>query len=792
MGASACRRFAPRLNHRHADFQKSKWLMRFLFLPAPKSSDNPDMESFFTELKRRNVLRLAATYALVAWILIEAGSVLLPTFGVPEWFFRVYVLIIMGGFVVSLVLAWVFEVTPDGVRLDSEIDRSKQVPRKRGRWNAIIIALLVLALGVSITLNVTGIRDRDVPEELTAATAAPSVAVLPFSNRSPDPDNQFFADGIHDDLLTRLADIESLRVISRTSVNEYRDTTKNLRDIGTELDVTTIVEGAVQRSGNQVRITVQLIDAATDEHLWADSYDRELTTQNLFAIQSEISTQIATALQAALTPEEEIRLAVIPTNSIEALSYYTAGRNNLYLRRFDTLQEARRQFNQAIELDPEYAQAYAGLAETLLVTLTNHRSIDPSEAYDLASAAIDKALELDDQLAEAHAVNGLLKYSQWSSTRVGSGNVEAAESFERAIHLNPNLSNAYVWFSSLRESEGDYDTAVELLNKAMRVDPLYRIPYLNLPGFYVMQGRPEKALHLLVKAMDIFPDWAMPYRYMSNQLMGLGRLDEAVAWSYLAQTLTDDPLIKFAVMGAFVEFGELDTILEFGRQFPVDHPMYRMGDAYLRFTDSDYSGAIVALEDLELSTEIEASFAYPLMSMSALMMRDYDKAEQYLLTANPLLTSDTAAGVDRKNFRSAILLAYTYQQTGDTRRAERLLAKAERVISQMHRIGDGGYGIGDVNILALRGRNDAALDALREAIDEGFVSLLSFDMWTLDQNPMIDALREDERFKAMKLELDRKIEVMRDNVERAEESDDWSELLNRVRGDELIASLSSD
>jgi TolB-like protein/Flp pilus assembly protein TadD len=750
------------------------------------------MESFFTELKRRNVLRLAATYALVAWILIEAGSVLLPTFGVPEWFFRVYVLVIMGGFVVSLVLAWVFEVTPDGVKLDSEVDRSKQAPRKRGRWNAIIIALLVLALGVSITLNVTGIRDQDVPEELTAATVAPSVAVLPFSNRSPDPENQFFADGIHDDLLTRLADIESLRVISRTSVNEYRDTTKNLRDIGAELDVTTIVEGAVQRSGNQVRITVQLIDAATDKHLWADSYDRELTTQNLFAIQSEISTQIATALQGALTPEEELRLAVIPTKSIEALSYYTAGRNNLYLRRFDTLQEARRQFNQAIEIDPDYAQAYAGLAETVLVTMTNHRSIEPAEAYDLASAAIDKALELDDQLAHAHAVHGLLKYTQWLSTRVGSGNLEAARSFERAIRLNPNLSNAYVWFSSLRESEGDYDTAVELLNKAMRVDPLYRIPYVNLPDFYVMQGRAEKALHLLVKAMEIFPDWATPYQYMSNQLMGLGRLDEAVAWSYLAQTMTDDPLIKFAVMGAFVEFGDLDRILEFGRQFPVDHPMYRMGDAYLRFTNSNYSGALVALEDLEISTEIESKFAYPVMSMSALMLRDFDKAEQYLLTANPLLTSDTAVNVDRKNFRSAVLLAYTYQQMGDTRRADRLLAEAERVISQMHRIGSGGYGISDVNILALRGRNEAALNALREAIDAGFVSLLSFDMWTLDQNPMIDALRDDERFKAMKLELDRKIEVMRDNVERAEESGDWSELLNRVRGDELIASLSSD
>jgi len=747
------------------------------------------MESFFSELKRRNVLRLAATYALGAWILIEAGSVLLPTFGAPEWFFRVYVLAIAAGFVVSLVLAWVFEVTPEGVKLDSEVDHSKQLPRKRGKWNAIIITLLVLALAVSITLNVTGIREQDVAGELTAVPDAPSVAVLPFSNRSPDPDNRFFADGIHDDLLTRLAAIDSLRVISRTSVNEYRDTTKKLRDIGAELDVTTIVEGAVQRSGNQVRINVQLIDAATDEHLWADSYDRELTTENLFAIQSEISTQIATALRAALTPEEEIRLAVIPTKSIEALSYYTAGRNNLYLRRFDTLQEARRQFKQAIEIDPDYAQAYAGLAETLLVLLINHRSIDPSEAYDLASAALDKALELDDQLAEAHAVNGLMKYTQWSSTRVGRGNVEAAGSFERAIRLNPNLSNAYVWFASLREAEGDYDTAVELLNKAMRIDPLNRIPYLNLPGFYVMQGKPEKGLHLLVKAMDIFPDWAKPYQYMSDELMDLGRLDEAVAWMHRAETLTDDPLIKFAVMAAFVEFGYFDRIREFGRQFPVDHPMYRMGDAFLRFTDSDYSGAIAALENFQLSTEIESSFAYPLMSMAALMMRDYDQAEQYLLTANPLLTSDTAVNVDRKNFRAAILLAYTYQQMGDSRRAERLLAEAERVISQMHRIGSGGYGISDVNIHALRGRNDAALDALREAIDEGFVSLLAYDMWTLDQNPMIDALRDDERFKAMKMELERKIEIMRENVERAEEADDWSDLLNRVRGDELTASL---
>ena len=224
------------------------------------------MDSFFSELRRRNVLRLAATYALAAWILIEAGSVLLPTFGVPEWFFRAYVLVIFAGFVVSLILAWVFEVTPEGVKLESRIDHDQGRPRTRSKSNTIIIALLIIALGVSITFNVTGLRSPDEPAATSVATATPSIAVLPFTSRSTDPDNQYFADGIHDDLLMRLAHIGSLRVISRTSVNEYRDTTKNLREIGSELGVATIVEGAVQRSGSQVRITVQLIDAETDEH----------------------------------------------------------------------------------------------------------------------------------------------------------------------------------------------------------------------------------------------------------------------------------------------------------------------------------------------------------------------------------------------------------------------------------------------------------------------------------------------------------------------------------------------
>jgi TolB-like protein/tetratricopeptide (TPR) repeat protein len=745
------------------------------------------MNSFFNELRRRNVLRLAATYALVAWILIEAGSVLLPTFGVDEGFFRAYVLVILAGFVASLVIAWVFEVTPEGVKFDHQVDRSVTASPSRSKSNAIIIALLAVALGVSITFNVTGIRDQ---ETLTdAALADLSIAVLPFTSRSTDPDNQFFADGIHDDLLTRLADIDSLRVISRTSVSEYRDTTKNLREIGSELGVATVVEGAVQKSGDQVRITVQLIDAATDEHIWADSYDRALTMQNVFDIQSTVSSEIATALRAALTPEEEIRLAARPTHSIQALAFYTEARDNLQKRRFDTLIAAREQFERAIEIDPEYAQAYAGLAETLLVTHSNHKAIDTAEAFELAGNAIERAIEIDDQLAEAYAVKGLLEYSRWSAARVGNGNLVAAQSFQRAIDLNPNLASTYVWFSSLRETAGDIDGAVDLLTKAMQVDPLGRIAYVNLPGLYAMQGHSDKATHLLIKAMEIFPDWPTPYAFMSNHLRSLGRLDEAVAWSLLAQSMSDDPMTGGGSLGVFVEFGDIDKLREFGEQFPENHPLYAMGAAFMYFMDNNYSASLQMLQSVEVVSEIEANFAYPLASMSALKLGDLQGARDYIVRANPILASDTVNSVDKINVKSAILLAYVLKQLGENRHADNLLTQAHSVVQKLPRVGLKGHGISDVHILAIQGQRDAAIEALRDAIDEGFVSLMSYDFWTLDQDPIVDNLRDDSRFKAMQQELNQRIETMRENVERAEEAGDWSELLGKVRGELLTAAL---
>jgi TolB-like protein len=322
------------------------------------------MTSFVSELRRRNVLRVAAAYALVAWIIIEAGSVLLPTFGASDTAFQTYVIVVLLGFFVSLIFAWIFEITPDGVKLDKDVDREAQAESKGGLTNYAIIGLLIVALAVSVTFNVADIQPGGEPSAADIMMNRQSIAVLPFSSRSSVADNILFADGVHDDLLTKLANLGSLKVISRTSVMEYRDTTKNLRQIGEELDVDTLLEGSVQQIGANVRINVQLIDAETDEHLWARIYDRQLTTENIFTVQSEVSAEIAAALHTTLMPDEQIQAADVPTQNLRAYSLYKSGRDNLYQRRLEPLREARTQFEQAIELDPEYAEPYAWRSNT--------------------------------------------------------------------------------------------------------------------------------------------------------------------------------------------------------------------------------------------------------------------------------------------------------------------------------------------------------------------------------------------------------------------------------------------
>lgn len=731
------------------------------------------MGSIMSELRRRNVFRVAATYAVVAWIIIEAGSVLLPTFGASELAFKIYVIVVAIGFVVALVLAWIYELTPEGVKLEKDVDRSRSITKQTGRkMDLVFIFLLVIALGVSVTLNITGMRDA--PEAPAADSL--SVAVLPFTSRSTDPENQLFADGIHDDLLTRLANIGALKVISRTSVMEYRDTTKNLRQIAQELGVGTVLEGAVQRVGDSVRITAQLIDASTDDHIWANSYDRQLSAVNLFAIQSEISEEIASALQATLTDEEQSRLANIPTASLAAYNLFTQGRDNLYTRRLDTLQLAREQFEQAISLDPDYADAYAGLAESVLLLLNNHQAIPADEAFALAEESLDKALSLNPDMSQAHAAVGLLNSMAWQEDRGGSGLEDAEAALVRALDLNPNNASAYMWFATVRSAENRIEEAIDLYHQSLRVDPLGKIPYANLPGLYAQRGQNEEALDLYVKAVEIHPRWPTAYRNLSQQLQGLGRMDEAVAWGRKAMELSADPLGGSSMVGAYLEFGDYEKIRSLFTDVTAGHPMYEFGLGMEKAMLGDFAGAADIVELSIERVENPRQFQLSLVATFAMFAGDFDRARKYAELHDPDFVADADPEVRADNVSDLIRYAFILQNQGENTRAKALLDSALVVVRTLPRIGLYGHGIRDVQILALLGQTREALDALRDAIDEGFRGTVASNGWPLALDPYLNSLRGQPGFEAMVGELDDAVTQMKQRVTQAEESGDWDEL----------------
>ena len=732
-----------------------------------------------TELRRRNVFRVAAGYALVAWIFIEAGSVLLPTFGAPEWFFgTVYVPIALGGFIIAMIVAWVFEITPDGVKLERDVDRETYTPRRKKSSNQLLIGLLVVALAISLTFNFTGMRDRDA--DAPASDELNSIAVLPFENRSTNEEDRYFADGINDDILTKLAEIESLRVISRTSVNEYRGTTKNIREIGEELGAATILEGALQRDGDKVRITVQLIDAQRDEHIWAKTYDRDNTLQSMFSIQSEIATEIAGTLQATMTDEDATRLAQVPTRDTNAYVAYVRGNQNLDKRGFESLIQARLDFEEAIALDPAFAKAHARLAETLLVTLSNHTSLNQLETYETADKHITEALHLDPQLADAHAARGLLEMSKWKPTRVGNGNALAAAAYEEAIRLNPNLANTYIWYATLKADEDHDDAAIGLLTKALTIDPLRRIPYVNLPNFLSAQGQNDEAIDWLLEAAKLFPDWETPYQYMSNQMMSLGRLDEAIAWELQTIERSADPMRGGSLLSAYQIFGDEEAITDFIASFPEDHPVYPLGKAYWHYINRDYQGAYAEAKNIPNDGSIPPQFYAMLAVTSAILVGDNESALEFLMSANPSISGDTQIEVSRFNVHVVILLAYLHQQMGNPAEAAALLTRASSVIESMPRLGMAGHGIRDVYIMILQGNKYGALEALDAAVDEGFTNSQTHNAWPFEDDPILDEIRDDPQFAEIENKRNLRIEAMRESYERAKETGDWKPLLARA------------
>src|SRR5580704_5483936 len=371
-----------------------------------------DPATFFTELKRRKVYRVAVAYVIVAWLLIQAASILFPTFEAPTWVMKVFVTAVILGFPVALVLAWAFELTPGGIKREEDVQSTGSVTPKIGaKWTAIIVGAAVLAAAL-LAFQFARIRRSSTTElpKQTAPTATldKSVAVLPFENLSSDKENAFFAQGIQDEIITTLSRIGGLRVISRTSTANYKSAPENLPEIAQQLRVSHVLEGSVQKAGDRVHINVQLIQAETDAHLWAQSYDRQLT--DIFSGEAEVAKSIADSLRTTLSPQEKARVEAKPTDNPDAYVIYLRAKD--YQTRPDNLlqdfQSAAGLYQQAIALDPKFALAHARLS---IATSTIYHFYQPTEPWkEKAHAEALESLQLQPNLGEGHLALGLYHY----------------------------------------------------------------------------------------------------------------------------------------------------------------------------------------------------------------------------------------------------------------------------------------------------------------------------------------------------------------------------------------------
>jgi TolB-like protein/Tfp pilus assembly protein PilF len=470
------------------------------------------IDNFFAELKRRNVIRMAGLYLVGAWLLTQVASTLLPAFDAPSWALRGLIVTLAIAFIPAVIFSWVFELTPQGLKREDDVAPEQSITPQTGRrMDRTIIVVLVLALGyfafdkfVITPRREAALVANAVPNESRSVIEAKSIAVLPFENRSRDPDNAFFTDRVQDEILTDLAKIADLKVISRTSVMQYKSgLARNLREIAQQLGVAHVVEGSVQRAANKIRVNAQLIDARNDAHLWAQTYDRDLA--DVFAIQSEIAKAIADQLQAKLSPNEKKAIEQPPTTDLAAFDLYSRAKSLLLTTRFSAtnepdLRKAIELLDEAVKRDPSFFDAYCQLAfshETLYAVFSSDHT--PARLA-LAEAAVQAATRLRPDAAETHLARAQYLYY---GLRDYAGALAESEIARRALPNDPRLFELTGYILRRR---GQQEEGLQNLERAVELDPRNFFTLQQIALSYEQLGRYAEAIAALDRALAIVPD----------------------------------------------------------------------------------------------------------------------------------------------------------------------------------------------------------------------------------------------------------------------------------------------
>lgn len=516
--------------------------------------------SFFEELKRRNVFRVAIGYVITAWLLLQVVDLVLENINTPDWVMQVFMLALAIGFPLAIFFAWAFEMTPEGVKREADVDRSKSIAPQTGRkMDRNIIIALTLALAY-FAYDKFLVQAPDSPPPSTPAigssaeiptepepapspiTGEKSVAVLPFVNMSDDAENEYFSDGISEELLNVLVRVEGLRVPSRTSSFTFKNSNKKLEDIGRELQVNHILEGSVRKSGDRIRVTAQLIEVNTDTHLWSETYTRQL--DDIFAVQDEIAQAIVKALKVTLTGNNQAPIQSRSTSSVEAYNKYLLGRHLWNQRTPASLLASVEPLREAIALDSQYGRAWEALADAY-VLIPEYRSGSIREYIPLAHEAIDSALGINPQSARALTTSAYIKFMYDYDFE------DARANFKRAIDIDPDYATAHQWYGELLATEGELDAALDQLRLARKADPLAHIMPHDMGWFLMWTDRSDEAYQYFQESIELNPNFQNAYRNLAQLQMKEGHFDPArenVRKCYSIMKL--DPATDLAVVDA--------------------------------------------------------------------------------------------------------------------------------------------------------------------------------------------------------------------------------------------------
>jgi len=493
---------------------------------------------FWAELNRRRVVRVVVLYAIGGWIVIEVASTVLPNLNLPGWTVTLVTALVVLGFVIAVMLAWAFDIGPEGVE------------RTRSRRQLEEAEADTKAPPKATETAKTSAADTD---------SRRSIAVLPFVNMSGDVENEYFSDGISEEILNLLVKLPQLRVASRTSSFLFKGKEVSIPTVARELGVGAVLEGSIRRAGDRVRITAQLIDAASDSHLWSESYDREM--KDVFAIQDDIAQNIATAMEMTLTPKERRSIQNVATSDAGAYDYYLRGRSYMHPMTERDYRHAIGMFKKAIELDHKYALAYAGIADAYSYM---YRYADASrENVEHAREASDQAIALDPDSSEAHASRGLALF-------ISENYDGARESFETAIALNPNLFEPYYYSGLAFSSQSDFENAAEMYLKAMEVNPTDYQPVIFLAQAYSSLGRKHEEMRarlasitLIERHIQMNPHDTRALCIGANQFSNIGELDkgEKMAEEALVRG-ENEPLVLYNVACFYALRGDIERSVD--------------------------------------------------------------------------------------------------------------------------------------------------------------------------------------------------------------------------------------